>query len=274
MNKELISKATRNKFREALVAAFTKHDINTIFDSENFTPKSGFVTAIPIKGERRILVEEYYANINFSSFQDVKKVVSAYEEIMRKLGVYFGYEDKLEDLAKSMKKDGYDFVSGNFIAVNNIKPSVFTPSLVTLSQESIIEHIEKANQKINANDFSGAITNAYTLVEEFLKALLHQTGTKFKNDEGDIKVLYKNICAPLNLSPDGEALESYLKSILQGLQQQISGLYNLANKMSDRHARRYNPAKHHAKLAINTAFSLCEFLLDSFHYQQERSKGK
>lgn len=62
--------------------------------------------------------------------------------------------------------------------------------------------------------------------------------------------------------------------ILQGLKSQVSGLYELANKASDRHARRYNPARHHAKLAVNAAFTLCEFLLDSLTYQQERITRK
>ena len=69
-------------------------------------------------------------------------------------------------------------------------------------------------------------------------------------------------------------MESYLKAILQGLRQQVAGFYELANKASDRHTRRYNPARHHAKLAVNATFSLCEFLLDSFEYQTERKERK
>lgn len=63
-------------------------------------------------------------------------------------------------------------------------------------------------------------------------------------------------------------MKNYLKAILDGLQKQVGGLFQLANKASDRHARRYNPAKHHAKLAVNAAFTLCEFLLESYEYQQ------
>jgi hypothetical protein len=82
------------------------------------------------------------------------------------------------------------------------------------------------------------------------------------------------VAEPLNLNPKGENLESYLKTNLQGLRNQISGFFELANKASDRHARRYNPARHHAKLAVNAAFTLCEFLLDSFEYQQKRNSLK
>ena len=74
----------------------------------------------------------------------------------------------------------------------------------------------------------------------------------------------------LNLEPKGDHLENHVKAILEGLQRQISGLFEVANKASDRHARRYNPAPHHAKLAVNVAFTLCEFLLESHQYQQQR----
>ena len=69
-------------------------------------------------------------------------------------------------------------------------------------------------------------------------------------------------------------MENYLKAILDGLQKQVGGLFQLANKASDRHARRYNPAKHHAKLAVNAAFTLCEFLLESYECRQALAAKK
>jgi hypothetical protein len=63
-------------------------------------------------------------------------------------------------------------------------------------------------------------------------------------------------------------------AILDGLQKQSGGLFELANKANDRHARRDNPAKHHAKLVVNAAFTLCEFLLESYEYQQALASKK
>ena len=140
-----------------------------------------------------------------------------------------------------------------------------------MNRESISEHIEKARAKIDAGDSAGAITNAYSLVESFLKELLRQTNTPFKDSEGDIRSLYTCAANSLNLNPKGENLESHIKTILQGLRSLVVGLYEVANKASDRHARRYNPSAHHAKLAVNTAFVLCEFLLDSLAYQRARA---
>jgi hypothetical protein len=46
----------------------------------------------------------------------------------------------------------------------------------------------------------------------------------------------------------------------------------LTNKAGDRHNRVYKPQKHHAKLAVNCAFSICEFVLESFYYQQGKQE--
>ena len=71
---------------------------------------------------------------------------------------------------------------------------------------------------------------------------------------------------------DGEGRQRALplKPILDGFHKLVSGLYEISNKASDRHARRYNPAMHLAKLAVNAAFDLCDFLVEPRDYQGSR----
>jgi hypothetical protein len=183
-------------------------------------------------------------------------------------------KEVIQKLLSRMEHDGFRYERGHFISEALRALSLDTPSLVALSHESISEHVEKAQAKIAAGDAAGAITNAYSLVEAFLKEVLRQTNSSFKENEGDIRSLYNSVADTLNLNPKGEHLESHLKSILQGLKSLVVGLYEVANKASDRHARRYNPAPHHAKLAVNTALTLCEFLLDSLAYQQTMASRK
>ncbi len=275
MGRELISKATRNEFREVLTS-FVLQEIITIFESAGLAARSNFVPQV--SGQRRSLVEQYYANIDFCSPSDVRKVTAAFDEIMLRLGSdprrFPDHQQTSAKLVARMERDGFRFEDGRFIIDSLAATLPQTPSLVALTEESISEHVVKARAKIEAGDPAGAITNAYTLVEQFLKELLRQSGTDFKESEGDIRLLYGLVSGPLNLEPKGEHLESYLKTILQGLKSLVAGLYELANKASDRHARRYNPEPHHAKLAVNSAVSLCEFLLDSFRYQQQRNARK
>lgn len=139
--------------------------------------------------------------------------------------------------------------------------------------KALTEPIEKADKKLAEGDYDGAITNCYTLVEELLKKLLRKTDTAYSKNEGDIKKLYKKLSDRLNLNPKGENLESHLQSILQGLQQQIDGLYHLANKAGDRHSKLYKPSKHHAQLAVNVALTLCQFLLESYKHEKRHNQS-
>lgn len=277
MSKDLIGKATRNEFRELLVGFFVLREIDMMFESAGINAREDFNPHL--SGQRRSRVEQYYANVDFGRVSDVRKVVAAFEEIVLQLRQhpYFrtdpeAREQHINKLLMRMQRDGFRYEDGKFVSDSFHANSPEIPSLVALTEESITEHVEKARGKIEAGDSAGAITNAYTLVEQFLKEILRRTGTEFKETEGDIRVLYNCACAPLNLDPKGDHLERHLRAILQGLKSMIAGLYEVANKASDRHARKYNPAPHHAKLAVNASLTLCEFLLDSFTYQGRRRK--
>ena len=276
MSRELISKAARNEFREFLVG-YTLREIEMTFDAGGLTPRKGYDPQVG--GQRRSFVECYYANIDFSSAADIKKLLDVYGEVIENLQRVAernpdGQNVTMSALLRRMERDGFRYDNGRFVVAGQNAAIVHAPSLVQLTEESIQEHVEKARQKIANGDSAGAIANTYTLVEEFLKQLLRKTGTTFNESEGDIRALYKAVCTPLHLDPKGESLENYLKTILEELQRQISGLFEVANKASDRHARRYNPAPHHARLAVNAAFTLCEFLLESFEYQQKKEQRR
>ena len=168
---------------------------------------------------------------------------------------------------------GDKYIQGEpYFDVRPVLTSVIPPkSLAATSHEAIVEQVMKANTKIESGDFAGAIANAYTLLEELLKLLLLETGTSFKENEGDIRNLYKILRERLHLDPSKPGIDVHLKPILDGFQKIVAGLYEVANKASDRHARKYTPSGHHAKLAVNSAFALCEFLVESRRYQENQS---
>ena len=274
MTRDLISKTTRNEFREIL-GGYVLREIEMTFDAGGFAPPTNYP---PVGGQRRSLVEGYYANIDFTSASDVKRLLAVYSEIVENLTQAAerlpneNHGATIKSLLRRMERDGFPYDNGRFLSDALNDAVVHAPLLVQLTERSIQEHVEKARHKIANRDFAGAIANAYTLVEEFLKQLLRKTGTTFNESEGDIRALYKLLARPLNLAPKNDSLETHLKAILEGLQRQIGGLFEVANKASDRHARRYNPAPHHAKLAVNVAFTLCEFVLESYEYQQKREQ--
>ena len=133
--------------------------------------------------------------------------------------------------------------------------------------------MSKANARLSAGDHAGAIASSYTLIEDLLKLILREAQIEFNESEGDIRKLYVLARKPLNLDPSGEGIAAPLKPILDGLQRLVGGLFEVSNKASDRHARRYNPAARHARLAVSAAFALCEFLVASWEYQCGRGPG-
>ena len=168
---------------------------------------------------------------------------------------------------------GSEYIKGEpYFEIRPLGQEVIAPqALFSINNEAISEQITKATGKIDTGDFAGAIASAYTLVEHLLKLLLIETDTSHKKDEGDIRALYKLLRVPLGLDPSSTAIAAPLKPILDGFQKLVGGLYEIANKASDRHARRYNPAAHHAKLAVNAGFALSEFLVESYEYQKTRT---
>jgi len=165
VSRDLISKTTRNEFRELMVG-YTLREIEMTFDAGGLTPRSDYDPQVG--GQRRGLVECYYANIDFTSAIDIKKLLAVYEEIIENLrqsaertpGAQI--DATVNALLRRMERDGFRYESGRFIVGPNAA-IVHAPSLVQLSEESIQEQVEKARLKVSHGDSAGAIANAYTL---------------------------------------------------------------------------------------------------------------
>ena len=104
-------------------------------------------------------------------------------------------------------------------------------------------------------------------MESVLQEIEFKITSNDQKYDGNINQLYKRVQKLLNLDPDRKDVSDSLKQLLRGIVTIISGIASIRNKMSDAHARSYKPAKHHAKLAVNSVFTICIFLLDSFEYQ-------
>lgn len=145
--------------------------------------------------------------------------------------------------------------------------------LTSLQHAAVAEQVSKCRDRIANGDFSGAIASTYTLVEEFLKLVLAGAEVDFQAQQGDVRELYRLLRTKLGLDPSEQAMDPTLKPILDGLQKIVGGLFDMSNRASDRHARVYNPSKRHAKLAVNAAFSFCEFILDVIDARRAKNAG-
>lgn len=177
-------------------------------------------------------------------------------DYLNKFLAYDGYR-----LKKDETKNRYEVVRLD----GGIVPS---ENLDTLSDEFINDQVRKARDKLAQDDYDGVITNVRSLMEAFQEEIIRRSGAEVPKYDGDLLKLYKKTKQVLNLDPS-EQPSDILKQILTGLNSIVSGLSGMSNKMGDRHSRIYKPSRHHAKLAINAAFTFCEFLLDSYEYQEE-----
>ncbi|MBL9164651.1 MAG: abortive infection family protein [Planctomycetaceae bacterium] len=143
-----------------------------------------------------------------------------------------------------------------------------------VSVEFIEEQLEKCRRKLSEEDYDGAITNARSLIEAVLHDIESKLTGKEAQSEGDLIRDYKRVQKILNLEPSREDISNSLRQVLTGLTSIVSGIAPLRNRMSDAHARSYKPSRHHAKLVVNSAQTLVDFLFETFAFQQRQGTLK
>ena len=143
---------------------------------------------------------------------------------------------------------------------------------VEITHVFIEEQIQKCDRKLVEGDFDGAITNARSLVEAVLSEIEKEFDPNRPKYDGNLPKLYKRVQKHLNLSPGQESLAECLQKILSGLTNIVSGLATLRNTMSDSHVISYKPSEHHARLAVNSAKTLCDFLFETKNYQMQKKR--
>jgi hypothetical protein len=177
-------------------------------------------------------------------------------------------EDAISYLNLRIKYDGYELVKdGEFVKIRDLKGSIVeVESPFEGSKKDvhifIDEQIAKSEEKLQAGDFDGAITNARALVEAVLLDIDKDYDPTAQKYDGDLPKLYRKVQKCLDLDPSRPDIDSTLKQVLGGLNSIVAGLAGLRNMMSDAHVRSYKPAKHHALLVVNAARTIVNFLFD------------
>ncbi len=223
--------------------------------------------------------EEYYRIRNTLVVQKaVKQTLPSFIESCKSLSDYWAFiSSKSSTYAgrRQFLREAFEPINW---AINELKSRgivgedpTFQPERTNpLSNEFITEQLSKAEAKLVSEDFSGSITNSRALVEQVLLALQHRLPNCGITNDGDIGKMYKAVQKALHLDPGEKELETQLRQILSGLTSIVNGLGAVRNAAGDAHARTYNPAKHHARLALNASKTLTAFLFETYEYQLER----
>lgn len=154
--------------------------------------------------------------------------------------------------------------------------NLFSPDIVDteiddkVSSDFVNQQIIKCKSKMNVGDYDGAITNARTLIEEILLSIEEKIIGFRQEYDGNMPALYKRVSKQINMYPDDFKTVNSLHEILRGFVSIVNGFAGVSNNIADRHATNKHPDRHHAKLAVNSSLVLCEFLLESYEYQNSK----
>jgi hypothetical protein len=113
MSKELISKKTRCEFREYLVSWYLGQ-IKSEFDAADIPCRTDYIPST--SGQRRTLVEQYYASLDLSKREDVHKLLKVYESVLDSAADTT--PDAAARLAKSLEKDGFAYRNREIVTLS------------------------------------------------------------------------------------------------------------------------------------------------------------
>ena len=167
------------------------------------------------------------------------------------------------EITKVIKYDGYEVVQqGDFFKVKLRNSGVVIGETIdVVSHDFIREQIQKCNDKLTSGDYNGAITNSRSLVEAiFIEIIERSEKVQFKND-GNFLNLWGRVKKNLRMDIDKESEPDFVYKIVSGIDTSLNGLAALSNNASDRHANKFRTRLHHAKLAVNLATTICDFLV-------------
>ena len=264
---DLISKATRNEFREALVD-FVLREIEMFFEGAGLDKRDDYDP--PITGARRALVEQYYACIDFSSSMDVRKLLLAYGEIVLRLNRNNINNTVKDDLLRLMKRDGYDFDGETFVPLPSKQQSpIEAIRLLASSFDLPALHVEIDRLSHAAEDDpSLAVGTAKEMLETICKTILEDRGVPSQGQ--DLPQLVRAVAKELSLLPEnipdrakGSEVIRRMLSNLNQVSQGIAELRNLYGTGHGRDGRFIGIQPRHAKLAVGAAATLGMFLMET-----------
>lgn len=143
------------------------------------------------------------------------------------------------------------------------------PAIVCVNRDYISDISTRAIRDVENGDFDSAITKSRTLLEEVFCYVIEQRG-ETPSESGEIGKLYGQVKALYNMHQDRD-LDKRVNGLLSGLEKIVSAIAEMRNKGSDAHgigAKRISIDEHHARLFVNSAMTMADFILSVSKKQQ------
>lgn len=279
---ELISKATRRAFEQHLVENGVLRQIHELFDDAGIPQAAIPADRLP-GGQRRALITQYYASVDWTSTADVRKVLRVFERILCGAAPGpFAQEpsDAFQKLTSTLLRDGFAFegtgADGHIVSRTGVDLAHVAAATDLVDRATLRDQIRRIEQSIEA-DPGQAIGSAKELAETAAKHVLEQ----YDEDPDAYDTfprLIKAAIGKLDLSsePLAEAKKgsTALAMLIGGLGQIAEGTATLRNLYGTGHGRtrRDGAEGRHARLVVGACASLAAFLLETL--DQRRSEGR
>lgn len=140
--------------------------------------------------------------------------------------------------------------------------SVAAPSVKTIDRSYIADLSDRAMKDIIDGNYDSAITKARTLLEEVFCYVIEKKGEN-PSESGDIGKLYNQVKQLYSMHQSRD-MDKRINGLLSGLEKILSAIAEMRNKGSDSHgvgSKRINIADHHARLFVNSAMTMADFVL-------------
>lgn len=265
----MITRRTLTEFRENLVACFVIRDIHDFFRDEGFERDPAH-RPTDVQGQRRELVEQYYAGIDLKSANDVERLLAVFADILRQ-----NDSDNRGGLVEALKRDSYEWHEDQIVPNN---PVPYTEDIVAVASRleigPLLVQMDRLKKAID-DDPALAVGTAKEMVETVCKTILEIMNVDVPNK---FPQLVRDTAKALSLHPDNisDSVKGarVIRRLLNNLAQVADGLAELRNLYGTGHGKsgkvRGGVTARHARLAVGSAATLVEFLLRT--YQERNNK--
>lgn len=140
--------------------------------------------------------------------------------------------------------------------------NVAAPSVKAIDRRYIADLSDRAMKDVIDGNYDSAITKSRTLLEEVFCYVIEKKGEE-PSESGDIGKLYNQVKQLYNMHQSKD-MDKRINGLLSGLEKILSAIAEMRNKGSDSHgvgAKRINLADHHARLFVNSAMIMADFVL-------------
>lgn len=188
MTHDLISKRTRNEFREFLVG-WTLREIETEFEAARIECDRSYDPAV--RGQRRSLVEQFYRTLDFTKPADARRLVTTYASILeraeRNLRMAFAQhaiERSIQSLKSCLLKDGLKYDDGTITATTPEASLIFetSRSISEMTRRAVFDELNVGN-----TPWSGRLTDTDFLARLYDLSQLPSFDRRFDSMEADVR---------------------------------------------------------------------------------------